>query len=562
MFLTIGVYASLAIFCAGILYKLYVWTSRRVGAGFSDLTVSQRVSALFKSIFSSIFSKDILTLANAFFWDVLLLRRVFKADFKRWFAHMCIFVGFMALLIMHALDKEVFVLFDPYNESTLNPYMFLRNFFGVMVIVGVCVAVWRRLTSPLMRKTGNTMDAYTIIILAVIMVSGFALEAVKIPSEAVFDRMVDENIGGYDSEEEALPLKAVWAKDYGVVFKNFEMPDDPDVLAEGYDVHTDSCVDCHAKPQSAFLSYGLAKMIDPIAVGLNDVRADEILLYLHLLACFIGLAYLPFSKFFHVLTAPLGMLSGAVVKKSQPAPAVLANHRAMELDACTHCAVCSEHCSVASALTRFDNNTILPSEKLASAKGMLNGSGITDNTLALLRQGSDICTGCYRCTELCPSGINLQDLWAAFKEELAEKGYPDTYIQATQTMTEKDAADEGKAAMEVVSQKAGNPASGYNLPEARYCFECQTCTNSCPVVRMYDDPKGVLGMLPHQIIHTLKLSSALGLELQEMAVSTRMVWDCTTCYNCQEHCPQGVPIADILYEIRNQAFAELNKKTA
>jgi heterodisulfide reductase subunit C len=468
----------------------------------------------------------------------------------------------MGLLLFHALGQYFSMPLDPYFNPTVNPWLFLRNFFGVMAIVGVCVAIWRRATSKMMRKTGNTMDAYTIIILAVIMLSGFGLEAVKITSEAVYENMVLDFVGGFEDEEEAMPLKAYWADSYGVVFKDFEMPEDPAVLEEGYTMHRDYCADCHAKPQAAFFSYGLAKTITPVAVGLNEVRADLILWYVHLLACFVGLAYLPFSKFFHVLTAPLGMLSGAVVKKSEPAPAALANHRSMELDACTHCAVCSEHCSVASALTRFDNNNILPSEKLASAKGLVNGSELTDNTLRLLRQGSDICTGCYRCTELCPSGINLQDLWAAFKEELAQKGYPDTYVSASRAMTKKDSAQEGKAAMEVVSQKAGNPASGYNLPEARYCFECQTCTNSCPVVRMYDDPKGVLGMLPHQIIHTLKLSSALGLELQEMAVSTRMVWDCTTCYNCQEHCPQGVPIADILYEIRNQAFAELNKKTA
>jgi heterodisulfide reductase subunit C len=39
-----------------------------------------------------------------------------------------------------------------------------------------------------------------------------------------------------------------------------------------------------------------------------------------------------------------------------------------------------------------------------------------------------------------------------------------------------------------------------------------------------------------------------------------MVWSCTTCYKCQEHCPQGMPVADILYELRQLGADILRKK--
>jgi len=29
-----------------------------------------------------------------------------------------------------------------------------------------------------------------------------------------------------------------------------------------------------------------------------------------------------------------------------------------------------------------------------------------------------------------------------------------------------------------------------------------------------------------------------------------MVWDCATCYQCQEQCPEGIRVADIMCELR------------
>jgi heterodisulfide reductase subunit C len=40
-----------------------------------------------------------------------------------------------------------------------------------------------------------------------------------------------------------------------------------------------------------------------------------------------------------------------------------------------------------------------------------------------------------------------------------------------------------------------------------------------------------------------------------------MLWECVTCYQCQEHCPQGVKVADILYELKNSAAERVKKNT-
>jgi heterodisulfide reductase subunit C len=73
------------------------------------------------------------------------------------------------------------------------------------------------------------------------------------------------------------------------------------------------------------------------------------------------------------------------------------------------------------------------------------------------------------------------------------------------------------------------------------------------VVGNYDDPEQVLGLLPHQIM------CSLGLGLTEMASGARMLWDCLTCYKCQENCPQQVEVCDVLYRLKNFAVASIER---
>jgi heterodisulfide reductase subunit C len=87
------------------------------------------------------------------------------------------------------------------------------------------------------------------------------------------------------------------------------------------------------------------------------------------------------------------------------------------------------------------------------------------------------------------------------------------------------------------------------------CFGCETCTSVCPVVSNYDNPIEILDLLPHQIMH----SCALG--IKDIALGSNMLWDCLTCYQCQEQCPQGVCVTDVLYELKNEAVRVAKDQT-
>ena len=47
---------------------------------------------------------------------------------------------------------------------------------------------------------------------------------------------------------------------------------------------------------------------------MDEADLPALLWHLHFLACFLGLAYLPFSKMFHIFTGPLSLMVDAVME--------------------------------------------------------------------------------------------------------------------------------------------------------------------------------------------------------------------------------------------------------
>ncbi len=581
MFFSISLYIALAIFAIGLIYKISTWLRYNIGPVNGEITPSVRATRAIKGIVATIFSRKIIALIRVFILDGLLQIKVLKQDFLRWRMHICIYGGFMLLLLMHALEKQITVVFFPDYYSTLNPFMFLRDFFGLLVIAGLVMAVVRRFILKVPRLKTSAMDHYAIIILAVIMFSGLALEGIKITSHTRFQEMV-EDYGDPDDEEGTQSLESYWVKYYGVVSPTVKGPFDAEVLEAGQEVN-ESCIDCHSRPQWAFLGYTTAKIISPLAVALDRAGIPDLLWYIHFLACWIGLAYLPFSKMFHIFASPLSLMANAVMDKDSD-PANIATRQVMELDACTHCCTCTLNCSVAVAFEYFPNINIFPSEKIASVKALAAGRALSEQELRHIQEGIYLCTNCKRCTVVCPVGINLQDLWFNVREATLQKGYPEFFALSPLSfyrglMSTNGAKDNYREPLNKAREAIAavcdlmvkkdevlplTPANiefkeGLNLSlqanTFSACFGCETCTTACPVVASYDNPQEVLGLLPHQIMHSC------GLGLRDLAFGSNMLWDCLTCYQCQELCPQNVCIADILYELKNEAVKRVKTNT-
>jgi len=578
MFYSISLYISLAIFIGGLIYKIGTWLSRKTTLESKDIPTATRLSSALKGILVTVFSAKILTLIKIFVLDVLLQRKVLSEDTFRWVTHIFIYGAFMLLVLMHALDAFITsAVFSTYS-ATLNPFLFLRDLFGALVIIGICMAVYRRFILRPPRLHTNPMDTYAIVLIAIIMVSGIILEGTKIGSYSLYKDMVTDYAGIEEGEEEFTALTAFWVDTFGTVSPDITAPFKDEILAQGKELHEMSCSGCHSQPQWAFMGYPIARALKGAAGGLDKAGVHTVLFYIHFLACFIGLAYLPFSKFLHILTAPVSLLANSIMDKHTSDPANIATRQAIELDACTHCGACTARCSVGIIVEERENVNILPSEKIQSIKGMVAGKKHTDEReQRLILEGTYLCTNCHRCTDVCPSGINLEDLWFTVREDMLQRHYPEFSVLSPLSfyrglMRESIPTHDYTRPVRKAREAIAAPCDLMKVPDKAVtltpaskelqgslllsdqaatfsaCFGCQTCTNACPVVAAYENPKEVLGMLPHQIMY------AAGLGIKDLAFGSQMLWDCLTCYQCQEQCPQGVHVTDVLYELKNLAI--------
>ncbi len=490
-----ALYVALAIFGVGLIYKISGWFRFSVDmpsrAGAKD-TASRFPTAL-KGVLATLFGPKLGVLARVFVKDVLAQMHIRKADSLRWLMHILIFAGFMFLFFTHALDKVIVTsMYDRYYLD-LNPYLIVA---GLMVLSGVAIAAYRRFVLKVARLKTAGPDYYALIILAVIIISGLAMELTKLTS--------------YEN----------WQTYWNI----------------------------------------------------------------HVYACLVGLAYLPFSKMLHIFTTPVSLLANAVMD-DQSNPANLKTRQMMELDACTRCGTCSNRCSVAVACDSTGNNMVLPSERMEFLKGYYSDKTIGAKGLAAIQQGIYLCTNCDRCTVACPAGINLRQMWFNVREEMIQRGdavnlvlTPFSYFRGL-NMDQFDyepfekpvakAVGKVTAAYELLHQSDDviplTPANrefkkSAGLSERAstyaYCFTCENCSTVCPVVGNYPNPAEELDMLPHQIMRSM------GFGIKDLAMGSRMLWYCLTCYQCQEHCPQGVKVTDILFELKNLSAKETGQPQA
>lgn len=96
--------------------------------------------------------------------------------------------------------------------------------------------------------------------------------------------------------------------------------------------------------------------------------------------------------------------------------------------------------------------------------------------------------------------------------------------------------------------KQPNPEFAKKIVEAggktlNLCFQCGTCTGSCPSGRQ-------------TAFRTRKLVRRAQLGLKEDIIGSDDLWLCTTCFTCYERCPRGVEIVDVIMALRNISVRE------
>lgn len=79
--------------------------------------------------------------------------------------------------------------------------------------------------------------------------------------------------------------------------------------------------------------------------------------------------------------------------------------------------------------------------------------------------------------------------------------------------------------------------------DTKSCFQCGTCVAACPVSRL----TGAEHYHPRRVVKATLEHEALSLLEQPT------LWLCTSCHSCLEHCPQKVPVSELIQDLQNLA---------
>ena len=74
------------------------------------------------------------------------------------------------------------------------------------------------------------------------------------------------------------------------------------------------------------------------------------------------------------------------------------------------------------------------------------------------------------------------------------------------------------------------------------CYQCGTCVSSCAA--------GLVN--PQKNIRKL-VQGLISIEDESELGDIDLLWLCTTCYQCEDRCPEGVPLTSLLVQLKNIA---------
>jgi len=261
---------AMLVFLAGMGLTVSIWLQGSVN-GRSDIGAGKKLSLLIRGSLATIFSARLGALVKALIWDGAIHPTLFREHKLRWAAHFCVFGGIVLLAILSGLSAvsvDIMIpilkmdnLFTSIFANKDHPITaFLNEFGGLVVMVGLTIVIVRRYVIRELDMRTRMVDTEIILLLVVIMVSGYLAEICRLAFE--FGE---------------LPPAAVWA----------------------------------------FIGYPIASLVRTAPLPWGEMH-DWLFLF-HALFSSVVIAYIPFSKFFHAVAGAVIATVNSLPSEEPPA---------------------------------------------------------------------------------------------------------------------------------------------------------------------------------------------------------------------------------------------------
>jgi len=293
--------------------------------------------------------------------DGLFGRRIFKGDVYAGLMHVFIMWGFIGLFAGTILSTTDYWLIHYLSGNTYLIYSFCLEILGIMLILGLLMALVRRYVTKLTRLDSRPQDLWILVLLLASVLTGFMVEGVRLAVNT--------------PEWEAYSF-------VGVIFSS----------------------------------------LAPSKVQADALY--PVIWWLHILVSLFLIAYFPFSKLFHSLAAPVNIYLApqpvpVVSAEEKTSEGLEFSFRdTINFSACTRCGRCHEICPSASAMEPFsprefisqaNEYTKIRFNPLARVKWFREMFFRAISAPEISPEQIWYCTTCRACLEVCPVYIGALD---------------------------------------------------------------------------------------------------------------------------------------------------------
>jgi nitrate reductase gamma subunit len=253
---------ALLVFGLGLAVASSVWLRGTVH-GKDGLSVGEKLSYLAADACGVIFSRRLFTLLKCFLLDGLLLRRTLKESVSRWLMHGLILWPFLARFLLGiwtwcmATFWPAASLTQTLIDKNAPPVALAYDWLALLVVVGAIFALLRRAADRQMREVTTAGDVAITALLGGIFVFGFIVEGARLIVTGVPPALAVYSFVGYAVSLVLRLAPVPWPSLYPYLWE------------------------AHAVLVAAFV------------------------------------AYLPFSKFFHILVGPMLVAIGGLLREKE-----------------------------------------------------------------------------------------------------------------------------------------------------------------------------------------------------------------------------------------------------
>ena len=253
--------SAVAVFVLGMFYNAMTWMEGRLAGVEADAPRSKKLAVSSGRFFRAVFSRGFARQVRIFVSESLFLRKLRGTSKARWLFHALIFGGFVGTFLLDILTVICLdvLQYQPFIDDAGWGKLWVRDFgfelFGLMLLAGLVAASARRFVMRPKQLVTGQEDSVSILFLLIVVLSGFILEGVAISS----------GLPGHGSLNEY-----------------------------------------------SFVGLAFAQILPSVTP-----LVYEQLWLIHAAVSFALIAYIPFSKLFHVFASPLAIQLEAIVKKEE-----------------------------------------------------------------------------------------------------------------------------------------------------------------------------------------------------------------------------------------------------